>query len=145
MSVYTAFQFEEGGFIPYDLPWASEQTWQDVLQAQPFRKEISMTLGRRQGGLRVTVHEAEHPESDAQEFAFLALVYVGESPHPIFCRDLPQLLQLLSLVVPIIEMNLKCVEEEASLEWFRKANSTPETPPTQASRPGRRARRQKRV
>ena len=116
MSVYTAFQFENGEFVAVDRPWASGLTWRDILDHEHFRKDVSMALGRPHGGLRVEIHEAEDPSQPYQEFTFLALVRLGETAHPIFCRDLPNLLQFLQQIVPLIELDLKCTSEVAGLQ-----------------------------
>jgi hypothetical protein len=109
------FRFEGGAFVPFDLPGGSAETWQDVLERQGFRKEVSMALGRPHGGLRVEVHTAEHLTAPYQEFGFLAAVYVGETVHPVLCRDLPELLHFLHVVIPIVELDLRCAEENAAL------------------------------
>lgn len=115
MSVHTAFRYEEEGFVPFDLPMASEQTWMDALEHENFRKDVSLTLGHPHGGLRLEVHQAEHPTAPHQEFLFLAVIRIGETAHPVFCRELPQLLGLLQEVAPLITLEVKFVGEELSL------------------------------
>jgi hypothetical protein len=89
MSVHAAFRFEQGDLVPYELPWTRGQTWEEVLREQRFSKHVCLSLGRQHTGLRVEVYEAENLSLPDQEFAFLALVHVGETSHPVFCRDLP--------------------------------------------------------
>lgn len=113
MGVFRAFQAKQGQLEPYDVAWGSGQTWMDVLERERFRSEASMTLGREAGGLRVEVHEAESLEAPYQEFAFVALVFVGNTAYPVFCPDLIELLQFLQSLVSIIELDLRCVGEAA--------------------------------
>jgi hypothetical protein len=115
MSISVVFRFEGDDFVPFDLPGGSAETWKDVIERQGFRTEVSMALGRPHGGLHVEVHTAEHMTAPYQEFGFLAAVRIGEAVHPVLCRDLPELLHFLHVVIPIVELDLRCTEENAAL------------------------------
>src|SRR5579884_3985318 len=116
MSAFQAFQIQEGNLIPFDPPWGSEETWMDLLKRQHYREEIGLALGRKNAGLRIEVHEAQTYDSRYLDFAFLILIYLGRTPHPVFCRDLSELLPFLQGLVPLIEAEMRCAGEETLLE-----------------------------
>jgi hypothetical protein len=120
MAVTTTFRFDNGDLVPYDLPWGSHETFADILDRQGYRKDVSLALGRPYSGFHVEVHEATDLNASALDFAFIVLVRIGETSHPIFCRELPDLLDCLLKLAPTLELDLKCAEQERLAQSLNK-------------------------
>ena len=126
MSAFQAFEIREGNLAPLDPPWGREETWMDFLIRQHYREETSLALGRRNSGLRIEVLEAQTYDSRYLDSAFLILIYIGRTPHPVFCRDLSELLPFLQGLVPLIEAEVRCASEETLLERLSSVDYRPE-------------------
>lgn len=103
--------FRNGVYAPAALPWTSTPVRDDFereLEANGYRRTPLLTLGHDpyQAYLLVEVHDRLTSAAPDRP-AYLVLAWLGGTGEWIFCPGLPDLLDLLTRLAPIVQAALQ--------------------------------------
>jgi hypothetical protein len=118
MAIPRSFRFENGKLLPYGfrLPHYSEEHLPDNIDAISNTAyseygfdhgTIKVSYGGAGDNLYIGIHTAKNFSHIEQTFGFLLTVHIAESYNFVFCRALPELLEFLKYVDPILRLDME--------------------------------------
>src|SRR5690242_13344685 len=118
MAVPRSFRFENGKLIPHgfrltsfsdgDPPDTINVIAGEVYDEHGFDEgAIKVSYGGAGDNLYIGIHTAKNFNRLEQTFGFLLIVHIAESSNFVFCRALPELLEFLKYVDPILRLDIE--------------------------------------